>query len=315
MATLRLRSVLSATHALLLATAIAALLYVIFKISSIVLIHAIPFSFSPFICFGAATYLVGHAFRSLRLALLIGGWRIGLRQIVSFHFFTAAVSLAVPLKLGEVYRVTELSYLMGDLIRAIETIWWERIFDVLAIIIILVVVSLSTSGADGKQFFDVAVLAFAFVFVTVLTFFVLPDNLRRLSVLIIRRYESRRSVSLLQGLDRLRRAIIGAPKLVRGKVVSLLVLTALTWTCELICFALVLTAVGEPSSSAPDALLGFLSVITRGYTVFAGFQSGTAKGVLTYLTVTQFPLIFFGTVCAGYYAFRQTNESHARPFG
>ena len=167
---------------------------------------------------------------------MIGGWRIGLRQIFSFHFFTAAVSLAVPLKLGEVYRVTELSYLLGDLVRAVATIWWERAFDVLAIVAILVMVIFSASGPVWDQFVSVAALAVGFMVLTVLTFFVLPDNLRRLSVLIIRRYDSPRSIVYLRVIDRVRRAILGAPRLVRAKVASLLALTALIWACELACF-------------------------------------------------------------------------------
>jgi hypothetical protein len=63
--------------------------------------HAVPVSA---IVLAAAAYLFGHAFRCLRLALLIGGWRVSLRRIVSLQFMTAAISLAMPMKLGDVYR-------------------------------------------------------------------------------------------------------------------------------------------------------------------------------------------------------------------
>ena len=310
MASLKAQRIGIFVHALLLVAAVCALLFIALKVFLVLMTGTVLSGQTPaLIWVGTLIYIVSHGFRSLRLALLIGGWRIGLRQIVSFHFFTAAVSLAVPLKLGEIYRVTELSYLMGDFIRAVETIWWERIFDVLAIIVILIAVSLSAAAVDRQQLFDVAALSFGFLIVTILTFFVLPDNLRRLSVLIIRRYESRRSVRLLRGIDQLRRAILGAPRLVRAKVVSLTVLTALIWACELLCFSLVLRSGGQSSSSAPDALLGFLSVVTRGYTLLTALQSGTPgldTSILTYLTVTQFPLVFIGLFWSAYYVTQQT---------
>jgi hypothetical protein len=309
---LRLRGqrIFSITHGILLACAAIALIYLASRILFIFISGGVAaHKFEPaIIWFGATIYIIGHGLRSLRLALLIGGWRIGLRLVVSFHFMTAAVSLAVPLKLGEVYRVTELSYVMRDFIRAVETIWWERVFDILAIIIIMLIVLFSVSKADWQQFVGVAVLAVTFVIVTALTFFVLPDNLRRLSVLIIRRYDSPRSVVLLRMIDRVRRAIHGAPRLVRAKVASLLALTALIWACEMACFAIVLGAVGGPLSSAPDALLGFLSVVTRGYTLLGALQSGQEVSdviVLTYLTITQIPLVFVGLVLGLYYVGQQ----------
>jgi hypothetical protein len=302
---------LSIAHGLLLACATIAIVYLASQILLVFFSDGLAThgKFKPaMIWLGAIVYIVGHGLRSLRLALLIGGWRVGLRLIVSFHFLTAAASLAVPLKLGEVYRVIELSYVMGDFIRAVEIIWWERVFDVLAIVSIMVIVLFGVSSAERQQFLGVAVLAVGFVIVTALTFFVLPDNLRRLSVLIIRRYDSRRSVAFLRVIDRVRRAIQGAPRLVRAKVASLIALTALIWACEMACFAIVLGAVGEVLSTAPDELLEFLSVITRGYTLLGVLRNGNEVSdatILTYLTVTQIPLVFVGLGAALYYVGRQ----------
>ena len=87
----------------------------------------------PIIRSAAAIYLFGYLLRSLRLALLIGGWRVGLRDL-SFHFFTASVSLAVPLKLGELYRLANYPSCWEMPVRATATVLWECIFDVVSII-------------------------------------------------------------------------------------------------------------------------------------------------------------------------------------
>jgi len=249
------------------------------------------------IALAAAVYIFGHIFRSMRLALLIGGWSVGLRLITSFHFMTAGVSLAMPLKLGEFYRVAALSRLIGSFTLSVEIVWWERVLDVIALIIIMMVAFRDASSGSWHQFADVIVLAVSFIAISVLVFFVLPDNLRRTSVLIIRRYDSPRTVPILRILERVRRSILEAPRMVRGKKGSLAALTMLIWACEVGTFAILLAALGKAIADAPDALLGLLSVLTRGQTLAGVMDSNaTAFGgqFLPYFAATQAPLALFG---------------------
>jgi hypothetical protein len=299
-------------HRILLIGVLCFLIFLAGKILQAVTDGEIPGSklfFQPVTFLSAATlYVIGHCFRSLRLALLIGGWRIGLRMIVSFHFMTAALSLAVPMKLGELYRLAELSKLLGSFMSAVETIWWERLFDVLAIVIIMIMVLGGVAKSDWPQFYGVGLLAIVFIAVTALAVFVLPDNLRRLSVLIIRRYDNRRSVPLLRHIDRIRRTILEAPHMVKGKIASLAALTVLIWASELSCLAIVLRALGNSLEAAPDALLSFLSILTSGYTLIGALNGEPApaqQGVLLYLATTQIPLVFVGLLAALYYVRRQ----------
>lgn len=225
----------------------------------------------------AIIYLAGHGSRILRLTLLIGGWRVGLRTIVSFHLMTAAVSLAAPLKLGEVYRVAELTNVVGGFARALAIVWWERAFDISVILLILLLALARTSGTIPQEFVAVGALAFGFITLTALTFFVVPDNLRRLSVLIIRRYSSPRTVPALRMIDFIRRTIQEAPRMVRGKVASLVTLTALIWVCEISCFAIVLSGIAP--ATALDSLLNFLSAVTRGETLLGALDWGAATAL------------------------------------
>jgi hypothetical protein len=299
---------------ILLAGALAVLVYLVAKI----LFAAAGGQFDALgrktlpwgLALAAVVYLVGHGLRILRLAFLIGGWRVGFRVIGSFHLMTAAVSLTAPLKLGEIYRVVELSNIVGSFVRAVVIVWWERAFDVSVIFLILVVALTNASKAATPEFSGVAGLAAIFITVTAVAFFVVPDNLRRLSVFIIRRYDSPHTVPMLRVMDLIRRAVQEAPRIVRGKVASIATLTALIWTCEIACFAIVLAMLGGTPESALDALLGFLSAITRGETllgVLDGGEAATMGGgrVLAYLAATQVPLAFLGLAAAIYYIGRQ----------
>lgn len=253
--------------------------------------------------FAATLYLLSHAMRILRLSLLIGGWRVGFRSVVTFHLMTSAVALAVPLKLGELYRVAELANLCGSAMKAIMIAWWERVFDVLALLVILMFAFANTPAEAHTAFYGIASLAAAFIIGTALVFFVSPENLRRLSVLIIRRYDHGWSVPLLKGIDAIRRAIKQAPVMVHKKTASLLTLTAIIWTCESACFALVFTAFSESIGAAFEGLLSFLSAITQGETLLAALTtSGGDAGLLPYLAVTHAPLAVIGLAAGLVYA-------------
>ena len=246
------------------------------------------------IALAALVYLTGHLFRSMRLALLIGGWNVGLRLIASFHFVTAGVSLAMPLKLGEFFRIAVLSRVAGSITRAIEIVWWERLLDVVALIVIMMIALRDVTGSQWQDFSGIVAVSVAFVAVSVLAFFVLPDNLRRTSVLIIRRYRSPHTVPVLQALERARSAIIEAPRMVRTKMGSLAALTILIWACEIGTFAIILRAMGQVITSAPDALLKLLSFLARGQTLADALQNHRFldAGFLPYLAATQVPLTF-----------------------
>ncbi|MGE0830308.1 MAG: lysylphosphatidylglycerol synthase domain-containing protein [Hyphomonadaceae bacterium] len=252
----------------------------------------------------AGIYVVGHAFRAMRLALLIGGWDVGLRLIASFHFMSAGVSLAAPLKLGEVYRIAELSNLIGAFTRAVEIVWWERVLDVLALVVIMLVAMNDVSNVNFQPFMGVLVIALVFICVSALALFVLPDNLRRASILIIRRYDSRVTIPLLKFIAAVRGAILEAPRLVQGKIGSLAALTLLIWTCEIGCLAEVLSALGYTIAQAPDSLLSFLSVLARGETLVSVLNAHGAAGgdpVLEYLPAAQEPLVLLSLLAGGLY--------------
>jgi hypothetical protein len=246
----------------------------------------------------ALIYLAGHGIRILRLALLIGGWRVGFRDIASFHLLTAAVSLAAPLKLGEVYRVVELSNIAGGFLRSLMIAWCERAFDTIVILIMLVIAMSEMNGASA-DIAGVAAFAALFVAMTAAVFFLAPDNLRRLSVLIIRRYDSPKSVPVLRALDTTRRAILSAPALVRGKVASLSAMTMLIWLCEIVAFALIMPTIGNSLKAGLDGLLSFLSAITTGQTLIDALAASTP--LLTYLAATQVPLVALGVIAALHY--------------
>lgn len=257
-------------------------------------------------------YLLGHLFRILRLAMLIGGWRIGFRTAASFHLFSAAASLIAPLKSGELYRMTEMSNIIGSFANSFIIVLWERIFDVLALVCLaLLLGSLSTANHSS----DLAVLtlvSLGFLAMCAIVFFVIPDSLRRLTLLIILRYDSPKSVWWLHQLTNLRRLIVHAPLVVRGKVASLITLTAMIWICEVASVVLSLPQSSLSIERALDTLVSYFAALSTGETLFS-ILSDSGNAIMAtkfypHIIATQIPLALIGLIAGLYYAKRRNKR-------
>ncbi len=282
---------------LLTIAALATLIYLVVRIVTALAAGDFALSSAPVgaggLALAAFVYLSAHGFRILRLGLLIGGWRVGLRAIASFHLMTSAVRYAAPLNVGEVYRVLELSNLVGGLVRAVLIAWWERVFDI-AVILTLLLLTFTLQPTEAHEaLYGIAAVAGIFILGTVVMFFVAPDNFRRLSLLIIRRYDSPRSVPLLRALHVARAAIQEAPAMVANKLPSLITLTALIWACEVTCFAILFPSFADSFGAAVEHLLAFLSAITEGESLL-GVLNGERGEALYYFAGTQAPLALIG---------------------
>ena len=62
----------------------------------------------------ALLYLFSHGGRLLRFIVILVDRNRQLRRIVSFYAFWASARFALPFKLGELFRISELSHFLGS---------------------------------------------------------------------------------------------------------------------------------------------------------------------------------------------------------
>jgi hypothetical protein len=288
------------------ATAVAAIAYLIVSVILFAdwaaLVETYRQAAWALVC-ASALYLLGHVVRAFRLALLIGGWRVGLRDIVGFHFMTAATSLAAPFKLGEVYRMVEMANVAGGGVRGVVVAWWERLLDALFMLGLVVVMRLQAGPVAEHTAIIGAILLF--IGLSAAVFWVLPENISRAQVLIIRRYSAPMTVHVLNLLEQTRRAIESAPWVVRRKAASLGVLTVLVWSCEIGAFLLIAGAAEGGVGAGVNALLAFLSSLLRGVTLLGAVGEAQDAGLTLYLLATHGVLAIVGVVAALHYVRRR----------
>jgi hypothetical protein len=242
-----------------------------------------------------AMYLGSHLLRALRLAILVGNPRVSVRRIGQVHLTTAAASLLLPFKLGEVFRIAELGHLLADVGFSVTVVWLERAFDfaVLTLVIGVIVVAVPEYIPGIRMLLAITVL---FVAGTAMVFTVVAEGLPTLSLFVLRRYDGPRAVRVLRGLQWLREALALGPRMIVGKVATLFILSVAIWALELGALATTM-----PPASRAIELLGQLAVYLSSGSL-QGLNLDVTAPYWRFALVQMAALIPVGSLCAIIYA-------------
>ncbi len=234
-------------------------------------------------------YGLAHALRAVRLGVLLGAGRA--RRLLGLYFYTAACSAVIPFKLGELVRINEIAWWCGSYWRGLLIVWIERVFDV----VVLGAMALFILGTGAQEPKDIGLLLWAiggFVFLTVLFFFIVPEQLCSLNLHVIRSYKGRKAVHILRMLDSCYRLFEQVRPLLAGKLVTLSLLTLFIWGAELLAVAMLL-------DSSP--WLGAVKSLVRQFVLVLG-DGGRAAGLAAgFEDVKMLALIVLGLVALAFY--------------
>ncbi|MEA1937757.1 MAG: lysylphosphatidylglycerol synthase domain-containing protein [Pseudomonadota bacterium] len=208
--------------------------------------------------FVALLYMGAHVMRILRLALILGQKVISLRRLALVHIHTAGVSAAIPFKLGEAYRIFEIGRANRSWGAALISVLIERIFDAAIMLIFILLPLLFGMGMT----FDMLLFTggvFAFLAMSAVLFLIVPENLPRLQMYLIRRYHSPWNLKMLAGLGALDKALSCVWRMLKGKYATIGLLTVAIWTLEMAALGLAIPALIETPGRALTAPLALLS--------------------------------------------------------
>ncbi len=177
-------------------------------------------------------YLAAHALRALRLFLLLNDGQLRLGRIAVAHLHAAGVSSLIPFKLGEFYRIAIIGSVCGDPLRAVVAVWIERVYDIAAVIIVFVLISLA-SGAilPGLVFF--LTFAVGFLLLSFLIFLVLPENLGLLKRYLVLRHNQPWVIILLAMIDRGHRVLRTAAAVWHHRIATIIWLGMAIWILDI----------------------------------------------------------------------------------
>lgn len=258
--------------------------------SGLIAIESEMFNASAGLVIPVFIYGLAHVLRAVRLGVLLGAGRA--RRLLGLYFYTAACSAVIPFKLGELVRINEIAWWSGSYWRGLLIVWIERVFDVVA----LGAIALFILGIDAQEPKDFGLLLWAiggFIFLTVLFFFVVPEQLCVLNLHVIRNYKGAKAVHILRMLESIYQLFEQVRPLLTGKLVTLSLLTLFIWGAELLAVAMLFDS--EPWLRASASLVHQFSLILgdsdRAGGVTAGFED---VKMLVLIVLGMVTLVFYG---------------------
>ena len=203
-------------------------------------------------------YLLSHALRALRIAILMGRQDYSLLKLVYLQYYTNGINLILPFKLGEVYRIIEFNKIIKDNNKLVLTVIAEKTLDLL-VLFIWAILAISFLGNGIVELKIVIWVISALIMFSMGIFFVLPENLKTLNLVIAKRYNTRTVIYILSLTTRILKVISNIKIILKSNFSTISLITLMIWLLEVVGFAYLLPFMAEKVQVWLLSILVFLS--------------------------------------------------------
>lgn len=180
--------------------------------------------------FAFLIYNCSHLIRSIRLTILTNLDSVSLREIVKMQYYTNGINLVLPFKLGEIYRIIEFNRILKNGLFSTVVIAAERSGDFFLIFSALLICIVSFGIID--TLFVAFVVGILFLLAMPVIFFILPENIKSIKILLLKRYNTRVINKLIFFLDSFTIFITKIKSLYWNKIFTIVLLSLLIWSLE-----------------------------------------------------------------------------------
>jgi len=185
------------------------------------------------ILFAAAVYLLSHALRIVRLAVLLNGRFDGFRRLAVAHLAGSMVSGLTPYRCGEVFRIVAIARVGADFGHSFKAVAVERGLDAAGLAAVCGLLSWLEPGWSQV----LTPVAGAIGMLIVLFAALLrgaPENARLALCYVIRTYTSARALRFAAALATAEEFLRDTPRMLFGRVGATASLTAVIWALDIL---------------------------------------------------------------------------------
>ncbi len=173
-------------------------------------------------------FVVVHFFKMMRMYLVVMEYKIPFGRFVLEYLSTTFANLAIPFKLGEIFRVLVFAKETKSFPIGLCSVVVDRFFDTLALLLVLFPIQLFVAGnITGTAFF-----LLAFLLIILLVFFCFPSTYAYLNRYIIMNRSSARSLAALRILEGMHNIYEYVRSLVRQRASLMFFFSLLAWGAE-----------------------------------------------------------------------------------
>ncbi len=202
-----------------------------------------------------------HLLKSLRLYIILyGTLDIDYINHLKLYTLTTPVSVILPYKVGEVFRIVLYGNYMNDYIKGSIIILLDRFIDTVALIVLI----LSSFIIYGGQISFIVFFLLIFTCLLILSYLSFKSFYLYWNKRVIKSSCSKRGISFLKHLKNINNIYEDVHMILKGKGMILLFISLLSWIIEL--FGLMITI--KDDSFRNMLIIYIQSIIGRGNTVY-----------------------------------------------
>jgi hypothetical protein len=273
-----------------------------------------------YIIISLCAYLFSHILRAIRFAILLGRQDYSIFKLVYLQFYTNAINLIFPFKLGEVYRIVAFNKLIKDDKKLILTVITEKTLDLL-LLFVWAMVAILFLGKEIVALNIVLWILLSLIIGSLILFFVLPENIRTFNIFIAKRYNAKWTINVLSLTKKIMSVITNIKSTLRANVSTITLLTFSIWIFEVIGFCYLLPFMLEKSQVWLVSILVFLSSLIPSASLglgglqlgFSSMENNTSQFntliiSLTYQAFIFAPAVVFGFILYLYVSFKKDSS-------
>ena len=175
------------------------------------------------------TVILINGIKSARLFLALYGSDFWIGNYIRTYCKVTPVSLVIPYKLGEFYRMYCYGQLTGNTLKGIIVILLDRFMDTIALVTFILLIKFWYGGG----FAGIVYLLFAFLIFILLAYYAYPNLYRFWKSYLLHAKATERKLKLLNILDRLNSVYTEIEQTAKGKGIILYGLSLAAWGIEI----------------------------------------------------------------------------------
>lgn len=202
----------------------------------------------------SVTVVLVHGIKAARLYLILYGSEITPDVYLKTYCMVSPVSVVVPFKLGEFFRIYCYGRQIGDLLKGAVIILLDRFMDTGALVTVIMLVWIFYGGGDTTA---LAYILLFFMIIVMLLYFVFPGVSRFWKQYLLRARASRNRLRILKILEAFNTVYEEIDGVTKGRGTILYVMSLAAWAVEIGSLALADRADGN--GKLGSVVSGYLS--------------------------------------------------------
>lgn len=162
--------------------------------------------------------------------ILAGDAAISRSEFLKQYCKTVPVSVLLPFKTGEIFRIFCYGYQIKNMFMGIVYVILDRFFDTIALLVLIGIITFTT----GQQLSIIAVILIAFVLMSLVLFFVFPKICEYWKKYLLVRKASESTLKYLKTVSTVEKICKKIQDVIRGKGAIVFFMSFVAWMTELL---------------------------------------------------------------------------------